>query len=79
MYCRPGASISTQNVAPGKHELEFLPATNDHTDDFGAEKKVASTYKPTRPLPEIKAERKGKPSIRILSPSTGSTVRGSST
>src|SRR5215216_2021671 len=51
MFCRPGPSISMQNVAPGRHELEFLPATNDHTDDFGAEKKVAFTYKPTRPLP----------------------------
>jgi len=77
MYCRPGASISMQNVAPGRHELEFLPATNDHTDDFGAEKKVAFTYKPARALPAVKGEEKGKPSIRILSPSPGSTVRGS--
>ena len=77
MYCRDRAQISMQNVAPGRHELEFLPATNDHTDDFGAEKKVAFTYKPSRPLREITAERKGKPSIRILSPKPGSTVRGS--
>ena len=78
MFCRPGAAISMQNVAPGKHELIFLPATNDHTDDFGAEKKVAFTYKPAQPLPAIKAEQpSGKPSIRILSPKPGSTVRGS--
>jgi hypothetical protein len=77
MYCRPAAAISMQNVEPGKHELEFLPATNDHTDDFGAEKKVSFTYKPAHKLPEITAEEKGKPSIRIVSPSSGSTVRGS--
>jgi hypothetical protein len=77
MYCRSDAAISLQNVEPGEHELEFLPATNDHTDDFGAEKKVAFTYKPARKLPEITGEEKGKPSIRIVSPSPGSTVRGS--
>jgi hypothetical protein len=78
MFCRDRARVSMQNVAPGRHELEFLPATNDHTDDFGAEKKVVFTYKPARPLREITAEqRSGKPSIRIVSPRPGATVRGS--
>ena len=77
MFCRPGAQISMQNVTPGRHELEFLPAEDDHTDDFGAEKKVAFTYKPSQPLPTIRGEKKGKPSIRILSPKPGTTVRRS--
>ena len=78
MYCRPDASISLQNVEPGRHELEILPATNDHTDDFGAEKKVAFRYEPARRLPQITPEETtGKPSIRIVSPAPGSTVRGS--
>lgn len=78
MFCRDRAVISMQNVAPGRHELEFLPAEDDHTDDFGAEKKVAFIYKPVRPLPEIPGERpSGRPSIRILSPKPGTTVRGS--
>jgi hypothetical protein len=38
--------------------------------------KVSFTYQPTRPLPAIKGEQKGKPSIRILSPKPGATVHG---
>ena len=77
MFCHDRASVSMQNVAPGSHTLAFIPAANDHADDLKAEKKVSFVYRPSTPLAPIKAESKGKPSIRILSPKPGSTVRGS--
>jgi hypothetical protein len=78
MYCGPRASISMQNVKPGTHTLLFIPAENDHTDDLKAEKSVKFSYRPSSPLPPIRAEEKpGKPSIRIVSPKPGATVSGS--
>jgi hypothetical protein len=78
MFCRDRDRVSLQNVAPGRHTLQFFPATNEHVDDMKAEKKVSFTYRPTSPLKQISGEsRPGKPSIRILSPKPGSTVHGS--
>lgn len=76
MFCSDRDQVSLQNVAPGKHTLQFIPADNQHTDDLKAEKKVSFTYQPAKPLPEITGEEKGTPSIRIVSPKPGSTVRG---
>ena len=77
MFCSKRDKVSLQNVKPGKHTLQFIPATNQHTDDVKAEKKVSFTYQPTKPLPAIMGEQEGKPSIRILSPKPGATVHGS--
>jgi hypothetical protein len=78
MYCGPREQISMQNVKPGTHTLLFIPAENDHTDDLKAEKSVKFSYRPTNPPSPIRAEeKKGKPSIRIVSPKSGSTVSGS--
>jgi hypothetical protein len=78
MFCKPGASISMQNVRTGTHTLTFIPAEDDHTDDLKAEKSVKFSYRPSNPLPAIRAEKKAaKPSIRILSPKPGATVSGS--
>jgi hypothetical protein len=78
MYCGPRASVSMQNVAPGRHMLEFVPAENSHADDFGAAKSVSFTYRPAHPLPALKAARfPGAPQIRILSPRAGASVHGS--
>ena len=78
MYCGPRAHVSLQNVPPGKHTLEFLPAENDHAEDMGAAKMVSFVYEPSQPLPEITpASFPGKPSIRIVSPKDGDTVSGS--
>ena len=77
MFCGPRASISMQNVAPGKHTLAFIPAANDHADDLKAEKKVSFVYKPAHPLARVTPERRsGKPSVRIVSPKSGATVHG---
>ena len=76
MFCSHGDRVSLQNVKPGRHTLEFLAAENDHTDDMKSIKKVGFTYRPTKALPAITGEQKGKPSIRILSPRPGSTVHG---
>jgi hypothetical protein len=76
MFCRDRDRVSLQNVAPGKHTLKFIPADNQHTDDLKAERDVSFTYRPSKALPQITVEEKGKPSIRILSPKAGSTVHG---
>ena len=76
MFCTDRARVSLQNVAPGKHTLTFVPADDQHADDMKAARKVSFTYRPTRPLPPINEERRGAPSIRILSPNPGSTVHG---
>jgi hypothetical protein len=78
MFCEPRARISLQNVSPGKHTLEFLPAENDHAEDMDAMKTVSFVYRPSHPLPEITAASfPGKPSIQIVSPTDGDTVTGS--
>jgi hypothetical protein len=46
MFCRDRGAVSMQNVRPGRHTLEFVPAEDDHTDDMKAAKKVTFTYKP---------------------------------
>src|SRR5919198_671621 len=46
MFCGNRDRVSLQNVKPGKHELAFVPAVDDHTDDLKAETKVAFTYQP---------------------------------
>jgi hypothetical protein len=77
MFCAKRTSVSMLNVAPGKHTLIFLPAANDHAEDKKAEKKVSFVYKPTRALPRAKPlSFPGKPSIRIVSPRNGASVRG---
>ena len=76
MFCTPRDRVSLQSVEPGTHTLTFLAAENDHADDMKSAKKLSFTYKPSKPLPAIKAEHKGRPSIRILSPKPGATVHG---
>jgi hypothetical protein len=77
MFCNRRGQISTLDVKPGKHALEFIPAANDHADDMKAMKQISFTYKPSRPLPAAKPlSFPGKPSVRIVSPKPGATVRG---
>jgi len=77
MFCAPRASVSMQNVAPGRHTFEVNPAANDHADDMMAGKTVRFLYRPVHALPTIRPVHfAGKPSIRILSPRNGATVHG---
>ena len=76
MFCSPRDTVSLQNVKPGQHTLTFLAAEDDHTDDMKSAKKVSFDYQPSKPLPAIKGEQKGTPSIRILTPKPGATVHG---
>ena len=77
MFCSDRSRVSLQDVKPGRHTLAFAPADNTHVDDLKAEKKVAFTYKPSKPLAAIRPEQTaGKPSIRITSPRPGATVHG---
>jgi hypothetical protein len=78
MYGTPGATISLQNVKPGKHMISVVAAANDHSDDMKT--MVASTfvYAPAKLLPEITAASfTGKPAVEIVSPKPGATVTGS--
>jgi hypothetical protein len=78
MFCTPQAKISMQNVKPGAHTLEVVPALDDHAEVMENATSIKIDYKPTNPLPEISgAQSSAKPSITILSPKPGQTVSGS--
>jgi hypothetical protein len=74
MFCSTRGTVSMQNVKPGMHTLTILAAENDHTDDMHSAHKVTFDYAPTHPLPVVKGDSQGDPSIKILSPAPGSTV-----
>jgi hypothetical protein len=77
MFCSPRGSISMLDVKPGKHTVQFIPAANDHADDMKAMKQISFAYKPAHPLPAVKPLNfPAKPSVRIVSPKSGSTVHG---
>lgn len=61
MFCSDRDQVSLQNVAPGKHTLQFIPADNQHTDDLKAEKKVSFTYQPANPCRRSPARRRVRP------------------
>ena len=78
MYCTPTALISMQNVKPGKHTFTVVPAQNDHVEIHASAQSITVDYKPTKPLPTIPdATFSGPKSIKILSPSAGSVLKGS--
>ncbi len=77
MFCTPEATISLQNVKPGKHTLTVVPAQNDHAEVMENGASIDIDYQPTSPKPEIKdATSSGAPSIKIVSPRAGDTVSG---
>ena len=78
MYCTPNASVSLQNVKPGKHELEVVPALDDHAEVEANATVLHFDYEPSAPLPAITdASPTAAASIRIVSPKPGATVKGS--
>jgi hypothetical protein len=77
MFCTPQASVSMQNVPPGEHTLAAHPALNDHNEVLDNEVEFEFTYEPTDPLPDVTDKTfDGEPSIEILSPQPGDTVKG---
>ena len=74
MFCSTSGTVSMQNIKPGMRTLTILAAENNHTDDMHSAKKVMFNYQPSHPLSVIKGQKKGAPSIKILSPAPGSTV-----
>jgi hypothetical protein len=80
MFCTPTAQVSMQNVNPGQHMIEVVPAQDDHTEIMDNAVEMPFTYKPTNPLPEIgPAATGGNPSIKILEPPDGATLSGNFT
>lgn len=77
MYCTPDATVSLQNVKPGMHKLEVVPALNDHAEVEENAQTVSFDYEPTSPLKTIVDEtHAAKPSITILSPKPGAVLSG---
>jgi hypothetical protein len=77
MYCTPEATVSLQNVKPGMHTLEVVPALNDHAEVMGNAREVKFDYEPTAALPAITdAATTAAPTVRIVSPKPGDVVRG---
>lgn len=77
MFCTPSVTISFQNVAPGHHSLTVVPALNDHAEVTANAANLNVDYEPSAPLPTISAApASAKPSIKILSPATGTKVSG---
>jgi hypothetical protein len=77
MYCSPDAIVALQNVKPGMHKLEVLPALNDHAEVEANGQTINFDYEPTSPptaLTDLTFP--AKPSIKILSPKPGQTVTG---
>lgn len=78
MYCSKSVSVSMQNVKPGPHILTVLPAEDNHSDMMFMQNKemrqITFTYRPSHPLPTLKAANLGRPSIAITSPRNGAVV-----
>jgi hypothetical protein len=80
MFCTPTAVVSLQNVKPGMHTLTVVPALDDHAQVTPNARSITLDYAPAGPLPAIKgAMMMHKPSITIVSPKRGATVKGSFT
>lgn len=70
-------TVSMQNVKPGKHTIEVVPAINDHAEVMENMQSFEFDYQPTAPLPEITdIADAGEPSVTIVSPKPGDTVSG---
>jgi hypothetical protein len=77
MYCTPTATVSLQNLKPGRHTLTVVPALNDHAEVEHNARSITVNYRPTHPLAALADKTfPGKPSIIILSPKPGTTVSG---
>lgn len=77
MYCAPDATLSMQNLQPGKHVISAEPALTNHMDVASGIQSVTIDYEPTHPLPPITAATfSGAPTIKILSPSAGANLSG---
>ncbi len=77
MFCSPDATLSMQNLQPGKHTITAQPALTNHMDVEMNAQSVTIDYEPTHPLPALTAASfSGSPSIKILSPAAGTHVSG---
>jgi hypothetical protein len=77
MYCTPTATVSMQNLKPGRHTLTVVPALNDHAEVEHNAKSITINYRPAHPLAALTDRTfPGKPSITVLSPKAGATVSG---
>jgi hypothetical protein len=77
MYCTPTATVSMQNLKPGRHTLTVVPALNDHAEVEHNARSISINYRPTHPLAALTDKTfAAAPSIQILSPTPGATVSG---
>ncbi len=77
MYCTPTATVSMQNVTPGRHTLTVVPALDDHAEVEHNARSITIDYRPTHPLAPLADKTfAGPPQITIVSPRDGATVSG---
>jgi hypothetical protein len=51
MYCTPTATVSMQNLKPGRHTLTVVPALNDHAEVEHNARSITIDYQPTTRWP----------------------------
>ncbi|MGI8483070.1 MAG: hypothetical protein ACR2OU_02260 [Thermomicrobiales bacterium] len=73
-YCDKSFTIPGDGLAPGKHTLMIVLATNTHGGLMKSAQKVEIDFQPTNPVPLPEGNFTGQPSIKLVSPSDGATV-----
>ena len=77
MFCAQDATLSMQNLQPGKHTITAEPALTNHMDVEINAQSVTIDYEPTKPLAPISAATfSSSPTIKIVSPASGAKVSG---
>lgn len=76
-YGAPGAAVSLQDVAAGKHALSFVLARNDHSEVASSKTTRTFRYRPSsQPATAKPVTFPGAPSIRVVSPTNGAAAIG---
>jgi plastocyanin len=73
-YCTDTFTIAGDGLAPGKHTLAFVLASNTHAPMMDTVKQVTIDFQPPQPTPLPDANYTGDPGIKLTSPQDGATV-----
>ncbi|HET7055774.1 MAG TPA: plastocyanin/azurin family copper-binding protein [Thermomicrobiales bacterium] len=73
-YCTDTFTISGEGLAPGKHTLTFVLASNTHAPMMDTAKQVMVDFQPPQPAPLPAANYTGDPGVTLSSPHDGDTV-----
>ncbi|MGI8483477.1 MAG: hypothetical protein ACR2OU_04360 [Thermomicrobiales bacterium] len=73
-YCDKTFTIPGDGLAPGKHTLIIVLATNTHRDLMETAQKVEIDYQPANPVSLPESNVTGQPGVELVDPSDGATV-----